>query len=219
VKKQNFILIDYENVQPELPERGEGIVCHWVIFAGETQKIPVSIHNRLKAWGECAEVVEMAGTGKNALDFHIAYYLGRLVECAPSAHFYIISKDTGFDPLIRHLKNCGVAVTRHSAVTSVPIKGLAPKSAPLIVHIPVKHAKPTPPETEATPKARAKAFAKKQKSTPNNRPGKKEALGNAISAMFGKGAKLPQTTVDAIIAELIQDNALKIQENGKVLWN
>ena len=38
------------------------------------------------------------------LDFHIAYYLGDLAVKEPDADFYILSKDTGFDPLIEHLE-------------------------------------------------------------------------------------------------------------------
>ena len=54
--------------------------------------------------GENAEYVKMGGNGSNALDFHIAFYIGQLAERGPNAYFHIISKDSGFDPLIKHLK-------------------------------------------------------------------------------------------------------------------
>lgn len=45
------------------------------------------------------EWVAIEGSGKNALDFHIAYFLGKKDLEADTLHF-ILSKDTGYDPLI-----------------------------------------------------------------------------------------------------------------------
>jgi len=50
--------------------------------------------------GERAEYVRISGNGSNALDFHIAFYIGQLAAHEPDAYFHIISKVTGFDPLI-----------------------------------------------------------------------------------------------------------------------
>jgi hypothetical protein len=47
----------------------------------------------------------MEGNGHNALDFHIAYYLGRPAVEHPKARFRILSKDAGFDPLLAHLRS------------------------------------------------------------------------------------------------------------------
>ena len=48
--------------------------------------------------------VKISGTGPNALDFHIAFYIGQFAEKDPGANFYIVSQDAGFDPLLNHLK-------------------------------------------------------------------------------------------------------------------
>ena len=48
--------------------------------------------------GPRSSYVRLEASGSNALDFHIAYYLGNLVISDPTAYFHIISKDTGFDP-------------------------------------------------------------------------------------------------------------------------
>ncbi|WP_370868178.1 PIN domain-containing protein [Sulfuriferula sp.] len=42
---------------------------------------------------------KIEGTGKNALDFHIAFQLGRTIETAPQTECFVLSKDKGFDPL------------------------------------------------------------------------------------------------------------------------
>ena len=59
--------------------------------------------------------------GRNALDFHIAYYIGRLVAEDPNAYFHIISKDKGFDPLIEHLRNEKIFCSRSPSVLEIPL--------------------------------------------------------------------------------------------------
>jgi hypothetical protein len=54
----------------------------------------------------------MNGSGKNALDFHIAYYVGKYAEIDPKGTFRIISKDKGFDPLIEHLRAADIDCSR-----------------------------------------------------------------------------------------------------------
>lgn len=65
--------------------------------------------------------MKIAGNGSNALDFHIAFHLGLLAAQDPTAFFHIISKDTGFDPLIQHLKERKVFVSRFKDVTDIPL--------------------------------------------------------------------------------------------------
>ena len=48
--------------------------------------------------GENGQYVKISGNGKNALDFHLAYYVGELATNDPEVYFHVISKDTGFDP-------------------------------------------------------------------------------------------------------------------------
>jgi PIN domain len=54
------------------------------------------------------------------LDFHIAYYVGLLSAQDSSAFFHIVSRDTGFDPLIKHLKSRGVFAQRSASIASIP---------------------------------------------------------------------------------------------------
>lgn len=50
--------------------------------------------------GADAQYIKIGGSGKNALDFHLAFYIGELSARDPEAYFNIVSKDTGFDPLV-----------------------------------------------------------------------------------------------------------------------
>jgi hypothetical protein len=52
--------------------------------------------------------------------FHIAYYIGTLSVQDPTAGFHIISKDSGFDALIRHLAGKGIVVCRSAGIAGIP---------------------------------------------------------------------------------------------------
>lgn len=53
-------------------------------------------------------VVQLKATQANNLDFHLAYYLGKFDNQAPQGvAFEVVSNDSGFSPLIAHIKNGG----------------------------------------------------------------------------------------------------------------
>lgn len=119
--RTNYVLIDFENVQPE----AMSLLCqeHFkvIVFVGATQhKIPFEIADALQRMGDRARYVKISGNGPNALDFHIALYIGELAAADPTAYFHIISKDTGFDPLIHHLKDKKVFAARSKDVADIP---------------------------------------------------------------------------------------------------
>lgn len=128
--KTNYVLVDFENVQPDNMELLRGGLFKIKVFVGSNQKISVDVAKSLQAFGPDAEYIQIEGNGKNALDFHIAYYIGRLAgECA-DAYFHVISKDTGFDPLMQHLKDQKINCRRSPSVGDIPFikKGLDTKT-------------------------------------------------------------------------------------------
>ncbi|MDO4642879.1 MAG: PIN domain-containing protein, partial [Cardiobacteriaceae bacterium] len=48
--------------------------------------------------------VRLEKAGKNALDFYLSYYLGRITEQDKQAYICILSRDGGYDVLVEHLK-------------------------------------------------------------------------------------------------------------------
>jgi PIN domain len=99
-----FLLLDLENIQPDDLSALQGGSFKIKVFLGSHQtKLTVTLARALQTFGPDAEYIQMEGSGHNALDFHIAYYLGRLAVEHPEARFRIISKDAGFDPLVAHL--------------------------------------------------------------------------------------------------------------------
>lgn len=117
----NFILVDFENVQPDLLAAVEQAKFGVIVFVGASQtKVPFEIATALQQMGPDAAYVKISGNGKNALDFHIAFWIGQLSARYPSAAFHIISKDNGFDPLIAHLKERGISAARRTSVSDIP---------------------------------------------------------------------------------------------------
>jgi len=118
--KTNIILIDFENVQPKDLAQLRGRHFQTKLFCGATQsKIPFDLAAELQPLGPDAEYIRITGTGRNALDFHIAYYIGRLSAEAPGASFYIVSKDTGFDPLIKHVHTQNITCRRVASLEEI----------------------------------------------------------------------------------------------------
>ena len=71
------------------------------------------------------QYIKIASSGSNALDFHIAFYIGQLSAREPEAYFHIVSKDTGFDPLVQHLKSKKIHVGRVKSILELPLVKIA----------------------------------------------------------------------------------------------
>ena len=102
------ILIDYENIQPDAAQFAalDESQCHIWLFIGKIQKtLPIELCEALCRFGKNAHIIRIAKTGKNALDFYLAYYLGKISEQDKDAIICIFSRDTGFDVLVEHMES------------------------------------------------------------------------------------------------------------------
>jgi hypothetical protein len=119
--RTNFILVDFENVQPKDIGLLKGGPFKVKVFLGPNQsRVPVTLATALQTLGDNAEYVCLETAGNNAVDFHIAYYIGVLSAEEPTAYFHIISKDSGFDPLIKHLKGRKIFARRSACIAEIP---------------------------------------------------------------------------------------------------
>lgn len=165
--RTNIVLIDLENVQPESLEALAQDHFRVLVFVGTTQsKLSFKLVDAMHRMGERAEYVRISGTGKNALDFHIAFKIGELSAKDPNACFQIISKDTGFDPLIKYLRSRNIQASRAASVPSVPRAkasngGNSEDRARLLVEK-LRLPKATKPRTEKTLSSHIAAFFNKQ---------------------------------------------------------
>jgi hypothetical protein len=193
--KNNYILIDYENVQPKSLEVLSGHEFKVIVFVGANQaKIPFELASAIQALGSNAKYVKIGGNGSNALDFHIAFYIGQLAEKDPNAYFHIISKDTGFDPLIKHLKERKIFAQREKELSEIPL-------------LRISNATSVGEKIEAIVKSLAERG--------HSRPRKVKTLANTINALFMK--KIEESELVAII-EQMKSHKLIVVENENVSY-
>ena len=191
----NYVLIDFENVQP----KNLGILAAHpfkvFVFIGASQtKVPRHVAVAMQALGDRAKYVEIDGNGPNALDFHIAYYIGELAAADPTGSYHIISKDRGFDPLIRHLKGKNIKVRRESDLAEIPN-----------LRIPKKAKKDD----------KIDAIVKNLVGRGQSRPRKVKTLQNTISHLVSE--TLSEADLAALIAEL-QKRKLIVINDGNVKY-
>ena len=118
----NFVLIDSENVKPEYIEKLKHEHFRVIVFVGANLKrLDFPIVSAVQSLGSNGSYVQINGHGPSALDFHIAYYIGKLSAAHPDAYFHIISKDKGFDPLIKHLRDQKIFCSRSASVLEIPL--------------------------------------------------------------------------------------------------
>jgi hypothetical protein len=119
---KQYVLIDYENIQPADMQALDRDSFHAIVFVGANQtKVTYEAAEVLQRMGERASYIKISGNGNNALDFHIAFYIGELTAKEPDACFHVVSKDTGFDPLIQHLKSRKISVRRVKTLTDLSL--------------------------------------------------------------------------------------------------
>ncbi|MFT4197203.1 MAG: PIN domain-containing protein [Pseudoxanthomonas sp.] len=195
--RTNYVLIDYENVQPKNLALLVQEYFRVIVFLGINQtKLPVDLVTAMQKLGERAHYIRMSASGPNALDFHIAYYIGRLAcEHKDDVFFHIISKDTGFDPLITHLKSQGIGARRSATLDAIPVLRAL---------------------TEAPRDEQVDAVVEKLKGMPKNRPQKERTLRATVTNWFGN--KLDEQAATRIITELVRRKAISLEE-GRVRYS
>jgi PIN domain len=108
-----ILFIDYENVTQVRLTSLQQPNLKIFIFVGCAQvKIPFELVREAHLLGAAVEWIGVEETGPNALDFHIAFYLGQISLQFPTANYVILSRDRGFDPLIQHLGKLGISCRR-----------------------------------------------------------------------------------------------------------
>ena len=189
--RKNFVLIDYENVQPESLCDLANEQFRVLVFVGAQQsKVPFELANSLQNLGKRGYYVKIDQTGKNALDFHITYYLGQIAAAYPDGHFHIISRDTGFDPLASHLREQGVSVRRAASLQEIPlVKILLNKKMKELIE----------------------AATQRLLSLKGSKPRTLKTLSNTINSWFSK--KLSEAEVRAIIERLEAGGGVTVKNN------
>ncbi len=108
----SLLLVDFEN-RHRLDISGLDESFDVVVFVGAGQKSPpLGQGPPRKPIRPKITFHRILGFGKNALDFHIAFHLGRVYETTRHTACYILSGDKGCDPLLLHLNSSGLSCRR-----------------------------------------------------------------------------------------------------------
>jgi hypothetical protein len=186
------LLIDFENVQKIDLEYLERKDCKVFIFIGSSQnKLPFDLVRSAQRLGTKVEWIKIDGTGSNALDFHIAYYLGTQVAKNPSNEYLILSKDKGFDPLVRYVVRQKVICKRITNATEIE----------------------TAKQSRESSKEYQKVVANLSKIEKAKRPRHKRTLKQHIKTIIGKAGT--EEMFEQIIVRLIQEKIIAEGE-GKI---
>jgi hypothetical protein len=178
-----YVLIDHENVQPNDLALLDGQPLRVIVFLGANQaRLSTQLAMALQERGENGRYVKIYASGRNALDFHIAFYLGELAAGEPSASFHVISKDDGYDPLLAHLRSRGIDAQR--SVTLAPLLPAADDAVgDVITYL---------------------------RGAGTARPRRVKTLGNAINAR--RGSTLQPDEIERVIAELVRRRVIAVTD-------
>lgn len=191
--KTNYVLVDFENVQAQ-PEVGAQLAdehFRLILFMGTNQvRIDVALAKALQPLGQRVEYVTIGGAGRNALDFHIAYYLGKLTAAQPDAYFHVIAVDKGYDPLLAHLKEGGINAQRWPCIADIPVLKT---------------------NSSGSTDYKLSAIIANLVKRGAQRPASPKTLSSSISNLFQP--KLQTAEVDSLVAELERQGVLTVTGN------
>jgi hypothetical protein len=180
----HYVLIDYENVPLRSLALLSGSEFRVLVFLGPNNRnLPTEFVLAVQKLGNRAEYIALEKSGKNALDFHITYYLGTLTAADPGGCFRIISADTGFDSLLLHLRMQQIDADKVASIEE--LLGLTPPAAE-----PAE-----PPIAPANAKPGAGTAAK-----PTRKPAAK-AADQPVAAVTGQASTKPARTAKKAAAK------------------
>jgi hypothetical protein len=206
----SVLLVDYENIgKLDLGAVPAGVRVPF-FFGASQRSVPTEFLKAALKLGERFVPIDIEGQGKNALDFHIAFYLGEYLARSPEAPCVILSKDKGFDPLIKHLVKRGFAVRRANSIAealgSRPPPAAAPRGAGA--------ARVAAQGDGGTLLAEARQLlAGTQKI---RRPRKRKGLIAVLHSHFSK--KVPESELQGLLDKLIARGELS-ESNGAITYH
>ena len=172
--EKTHVLVDWENVQPDEADC-RGLVPHatdvW-LFHGPNQK---NVGRGYETFGERVTPVRIARAGKNALDFHLAFYMGYIAAKHPGSRLVVLSNDKGYGPMLDHAKELGFVASQRGF--GEPKQARTPRKPAVKKTTTTKTvAKKVPARKAATPTpAVRKTAAKKIAMAPKRTAAKKAA--------------------------------------------
>ena len=213
---QSILLVDYENIgKIELGEIPAGVLVPF--FFGASQKsVPKEFLKAALNLRERFVAIDIEGQGKNALDFHIAYYLGEYLTRSPQSACIILSKDKGFDPLVKHLVLRGFAVRRANSLREAFPAATTENRRPQAEGRRAPAATQRPAAGRAPGSVPENAVQWLSGSARTRRPRTRKALAAHLYSHFSK--KIPEDDIQVLIDQLIAGGQLS-ETSGKISYH
>ena len=230
----HHVFIDFENVHElDLSLVGRRGFQFTLMMGAQQTKLGVEVVEKLLQHSEAVQIIRLQSIGKNALDFALSYYVGQAVLSYPGGQYHIVSKDTGYDPLVQHLRSRQVAVSRHedfrdlietrpqtaeaqseasktSVVKKVPSSKLNGGDLGSVAHVTKRSTEAKPAGTELE---RVVAFMKKS----GNRPKREKTLLTCLAAFLQKDVTNPD--LPKLIQRLIQSGRVKVDTQKALTYH
>jgi hypothetical protein len=190
---KNILMVDYENIQGLTLEKLDPNSVDVWFFVGKSQnKIPFDLVESTQPFGSSLRWIKIEGNGKNNLDFHMIFELGRLsTDKEGVGEIYLLSKDKGFDSVVQYANHLGLKVKRIVNLSQLPS---SEQGAPKSTHT-------------------AAVVINLSKIPPSRRPRTKSSLTTHLKNTFS--GRMEETDIETIMEQLFMEG--KISESGNRL--
>ncbi len=211
------IFVDFENIREIDLHLIQGKPVKVFIFVGKRHStIPEDLLRSLTDSFPQVELIAAQCSGKNALDFILAYQIGVESVKNPQKIFHILSRDQGFDALVLHLEAQKISVTRHESFKAIPILGgigaIIGKNRESVQEsnqVTVKDSAQIPLRAIERIEDMRERFSRNL-----SRPRRKDTLFSHIHIRFGK--KLSEIELQEIVDGLVNRRVIEIDSAGTV---
>jgi hypothetical protein len=208
--KSKALLIDLDNcpkqiekIQQNSEEYSQIIVC----YGGSDPKVHISLVPFLASAINDGrlELIGMEKKGKNAADFGLAFYAGKLMAQMPvDTDFLILSEDTDLDHVVNLLKSSGREAKR--------VDGKIKKSDSEKNKI---NQLLSAGQNTSFAQEKAKRYCNHHLNTCKNRPAKIKTLFNSIKSFFKTEKNI---IIEDIIRAMIENETVNINLKGQVTY-
>jgi len=216
----HFVFVDFENVPGiDLSVLSGQPLCV-TLFLGPKSKLKPALVEQVTTLPYEVRLIKVRTSKKNLVDFVLTFHLGEMISRYPRGHYYIVSGDKkDFDPVVAHLENNHLHVSRHPDIASLPFLAQSKPVEQVKSSASAKSStvtKPAVPTNKPPADRRPKIIARLKDSANKNRPATLKGLHAHIKTALGKQSTTAK--VEDIIRELCKTGALIIDAKDKLSY-
>ena len=214
----NHVFVDFENVHTvDTSLIGAKAVTLTLLMGAKQTKLDVDIVEQLLKHAASVQLIRLKSSGKNALDFALAYELGRAAATHPRDYFHIVSKDQGFKPLIEELRLKNIRVRLHADFSTLTFAadGALAKITSTDASAGAKLPPPLPLVPVILSDNAQRILENLRKGTARPRT-KKTLVAHAVSLL---GKKVVPLEAEKAVEELIKSGHVTLNDKGALTYH